>query len=469
MNFIGRKDELKLVKMWDKSHSRLTVLYGRRRVGKTRLVEEASKNKRVYKFEGMEGRVQKQQRKSFLLQLAAQFNAPELGEMNPQSWNGLLLLLSKYVGKKPCIIFFDEFQWMAGNRNELISCLKYAWDNFYTKNNRVHLILCGSITSFMVKNVVRSKALYGRVDNEIHLRPLSLDAITKVLKPKRSLKELVEMYMAFGGIPQYLKMMDFSKSVLLNFQDLCFSANGYFVNELDRIMISHFGKNRAYKKIIMYLAKNKWGNREQIKKECRLESGGRFTEYMENLELAEFVEKYVSVDRPESIRNARYRISDPYLLFYFSFIHPFQKKINQTEETLPISYFLPDKRYLPWKGIAFEKVCLRHHRLIADKLGFKAVQYEAGSWYGKGQKNEKAQIDMLFIRADHVITLCEIKYTETKPDMNIIKDMKKKIEIFPNPKKQTIEKVLLTAAPPTKALVKEGFFNRILTIEDILG
>ena len=469
MEFIGRENELELLRDWNKKSSKLTVIYGRRRVGKTRLVEEYTKNETIYKFEGIEGQNKKNQQKAFLSQLSLQCNAPGLRELSPQNWNGLLLLLSNLIGPDPCVIFFDEFQWMAGDRNELVSYLKFSWDNIFTQKNKVHLILCGSVSSFMVKNVLKSKALYGRVETEIHLRPLFLPVLIRAFGKKRSLREFVELYMAIGGIPQYLKMIDFSKSVFLNLQRLCFSPNGYLVNELDRILISHFGKNKIYRNILIYLAKNRWKNREQIQKVCRVGSGGRISEYLENLELAGFLERYVSVDRPNGIRNARYRIADPYLLFYFNFIYPNLTKINQPGEPFPISHFLPEKQYLPWQGFAFEKVCFQHNRLIAEKLGFGAVRYNAGSWFKRGLQNTKTQIDLIYARADGVLTLCEIKFTRNKIGKEVIKDIEKKVETLPNPKQLTVEKVLITAAEPTKPLLNEGYFNNILTIEDIFA
>lgn len=467
MNFIGRRNELDLLESWDKHSSRLSVIYGRRRVGKTRLVEEYAKKKTIFKFEGLEGQGKKVQQKNFLSQLSLQFNAPELRDLSPGSWSGLFLLLSKYIGTTACVVFFDEFQWMAAGRNELVSYLKFAWDNILAVKNNVHLILCGSLSSFMVKNVLKSRALYGRVETEIHLRPLFLPEILSALGKKRSLRELVELYMVIGGIPQYLKMIDFSRSVRLNLQALCFSPNGYLVNELDRILISHFGKNLIYRHILLYLAKNRWADREQIQKACRRESGGRISEYLENLELAGFIEKYASVDRPQGVRNARYRLADPYLLFYFNFIYPHLKKINQAGNPFPLTHFLPEKKYAPWQGLAFERVCHQHHRLIAEKLGFGAVRYNAGSWFQKGRENAGAQIDLIYTRADGVLTLCEIKFTRRKIGKEIIGDVEKKVIALPNPAKLTIETVLITAAEPAKSLVDEGYFNAILTIETL--
>ncbi|MCP4674573.1 MAG: hypothetical protein GY854_03465 [Deltaproteobacteria bacterium] len=401
--------------------------------------------------------------------MAGFFARPELRLLKADSWTTIFSILSDSLGKKPCVVFLDEFQWLASERTRLVSHLKYAWDNFFSRKNRVLLILCGSVSSFMVNRVLKSKALYGRVDQEIHLGPLRLEEIKKSFVSKRSIKELVELYMVVGGVPQYLKMADLSKSIYLNIDKLCFSPNGYLVNEFDRLFASHFGSNSHYRSILDSLARRGWANRNRLKKDCKLGSGGRISEYLSNLELAGFIESYASVDRPHALRELRYRISDQYLMFYFKFIHRNRNRINRLEGMHTIAQFLPNKSLRVWRGLAFERICYLHHHRIAEKLGFKAVAYEFGSWFAKGEKNLKTQVDLIFLRADNVITLCEIKFTDKKVGLEIVSDVERKIEVFPNPKDRTIEKVLITAAEPTGKLLNEGYFHAILTLEELFS
>jgi len=289
--------------------------------------------------------------------MAKEFDMPELLDMPFREWEPLLSILSRKIGLNPCIIVFDEFQWISGERSNLIGHLKYAWDNLFLKNNCVHLILCGSVSSFMVKKVIRSKALYGRIDSELALHPLKLPEIIKGIKSGRSINELIEMYMVTGGIPQYIKLFDWSKSAWLNIRQLCFSPNGFLVNEFERIFASHFGSNSHYRIIIKALSvKN--ATREQLQKQCGLATGGRISEYLENLELAGFIEKYTSINKPEGIRYARYRLADFYLLFYFRFIAPHNALIRSSPSDAPITRFIPDRQKYPWMGLAFEHICI---------------------------------------------------------------------------------------------------------------
>ena len=218
--FWGRERELSELRAWDRKRSRLAVIYGRRRVGKTRLVEEAFAQAAMLKVDGLEGQGQAEQQRIFLRAMSEHLGRPELRRIRSMSWLDIFEMLSKALGKRPCVLFLDEFQWLAVGRNRLISHLKHAWDNLFSKRNRILLILCGSVSSFMVNRVLRSKALYGRVDLELPLLPLAIDEVRDHFVPRRSLKEFVDLYMALGGIPQYLLLVDLSMSARLNLERL---------------------------------------------------------------------------------------------------------------------------------------------------------------------------------------------------------------------------------------------------------
>lgn len=358
---------------------------------------------------------------------------------------------------------------MAAKRAVLVSDLKYVWDNYFTKKNRMHLILCGSVGSFLVKKIIHSKALYGRIDLEINLKHLKLPEIREVFRPKRSLRDVAELYMALGGVPQYLELVEPSRSVRENLQRLCFSPQGFLVDEFERIFASHFGTGKHYRKILVTLAKKAFSSRGQLEKACRLGSGGRITGYLDDLVRAGLIEKYASVDRPNAERIVRYRIADPYLLFYFRFIQPSMKQIKEGTVEPVFSRFVKDRDYDVWCGLAFEFVCLRHAGPIAEKLGFSAVNYRWGSWFSRASEERGTQIDLLFVRADRVITLCEGKFQAGKNGKGIIDEVERKRSAFPNPKNFTVETVLITASPPTEDLLEEGYFSRILRIEDLFG
>jgi len=478
MDFLGRTHELEILREGlppgeVRDRACLTVIYGRRRVGKTRLVEEAYRGDALLRFEGLERQPTPEQQKVFLQRLAEQSGRPEYRLLRTSSWTDILIALAGHLAQshpdRPVGVLLDEFPWMAAGRTKLVSSLKYVWDNYLSKHKRLHLILCGSIGSFLLKKVVRSQALYGRVGREIHLKPLELPEIRDVFQPQRSLREVVELYMALGGIPQYLEMVKPSLSTRANLEDLCFSRDGLLTTEFERIFASHFGSGGHFRSILEQLAKKGPTTREKLARACGLTPGGRISEYLEELELAGFVERYAPADRPQAARLVRFRIADPYVLFYFRFIRPALHEIQRSNGRPDLLKYVSPSRYATWQGLAFEHLCCQHAPLVAERLGFGSVRYSSGPWFSRGASEHSSQIDLLYVRADRILTVCEVKFQDEKVGKGVIAEVEAKVKALSNRRRWTVEKVLISASGVTEDLARERYFSRILGLEDLFG
>ena len=467
--FVGRELELQLLQEFTKrpQQSLITVLYGRRRIGKTRLVLEACRGFRVLHFEGLEGAGSAKQREHFLKTLYRQSGESAHRLAKGADWVDLLTLLAEYVAGQPTVIFFDEFQWMAAGRSDLVTRLKYVWDNLFKKNGCVHLILCGSVSSFLMKKVVHSHALYGRIDRTVNLQALEFREARRGFFMNRSALEALEFYLAFGGIPKYLELYESNRSVRLAMERLCFEPGAYFIDEFDRLFTSHFGKNTHYRSTVEYLASRGSSSREEIAKHIGMKLGGRMTEILEDLTLAGFIETHGSVRNPKASRLKRFRIIDPFLRFHFNFIKPASRRIMGSRQGVPLQQALPDKLYSAYLGLAFEGFCRQHSHRIAQRLGFSSVSYECGSWFKRGEKSPGAQIDLLYRRADNVFTLCEVKHRR-KVGLEVIEEVERKVDVLRAETDRTIERVLISAEAPQAQVVDAGYFAEILTVDDFL-
>ena len=468
--FIGRKIQIRSLRSSLKrgGKSKITAIYGRRRIGKTRLVQEAyGDGPRLLCFEGLEAASSAEQRRHFRNTLYRHSRIEAHRVASTREWTDLLILLAEYVGQEPCVLFFDEFQWMAAGRNELVSKLKYVWDNFLA-GRRVHLVLCGSVSSFLVARWSRSRALYGRIDEVMELGPLSFPEMAAGFFGRRSVREALEYYLAFGGVPKYLELYEDRRSVQLNMAETCFSPGAFFLDELDRLFVSHFGTARHYRNIVELLAARGHATRTAVAKQIGMKSGGQVSGLLEDLCLAGFVEHYGSVHNPDSTRLRRYRICDPFLRFNFRFIEPLKQRIKQGGHGVPLHQALPDNRYSVFLGLAFEQFCYQHAGLLARKLGFSAVAHDYGSWFNRGDQATGAQVDLLFRRADRVITLCEVKFREHL-GRDVVDEVERKVtairRVFCD---HSVERVLISALPPGRALREEGYFSSIITAEDLL-
>lgn len=468
MSFIGRHYEIELLRQanWRK-HARLTVVYGRRRIGKTALIQYAFKDQPFWKFEGLENETLKNQINNFMHQLSGYCQNIKLSKAPVKNWHQALVLLDRELKKrKRLTVFFDEFQWLADMKPNFVSLFKLFWDNHFSKHSGLHMVLCGSVSSFMVKNVLRSRALYGRVDTEIHLKALALPEIKLFFAGQRQPQEILDSAMVMGGIPQYLLQLDPKLSLMQNLGELAFRQHGYFFQEYQRLFISHFGLNQQYENILKQLIDGA-KNTERLAKGLHNKSGGTFSKLLSDLELAGFIDRYSPIDRGAKSKQVLYRISDEYLHFYFRFIHPNISAIVSGK--LSPFQVLASRDYQQWQGYAFERLCLKHAAVIADHLRFSGLKYQAGSWFNtRTPQHAGIQIDLLFERADKILTVCELKYTDKLDATKIIGDFEKKClamaAVYP---KHGVQKVLILGRKIAVHEKVKRYFDSVLFAEDV--
>jgi Archaeal ATPase./Archaea bacterial proteins of unknown function. len=468
VNFVGRKDELKYILDAAKNgEANILVVYGRRRIGKTELIEHAFLDRNLIKLEGVEDGDKKAQMVRVLYQLAKILDDKHITHMQFNTWLELFDFIASKIQNGKWTLYLEELQWLAEYKNELISDLKYVWDNSMRHNPDLLLILCGSSPSFMINQVVHSKALYNRSLYELNLGEFSLNETEEFLK-NRSYREVMDAYLSIGGIPEYLKRIQKYSSIQIGLCEESFKKDSFFSNEKNRIFISSFATNLHYQEIINYLSQVKFASKNDIEKALHIKGGGKLTDVIKDLEMCGFIERYLPYQVTSNSNLVRYCIADNYLRFYFKFIAPLSERIQQSDYNRTPLHALNKESYEKWLGLSFERFCRKHSYLIASIIGFSAVRYKSGAFFNRKTIQNQAgyQIDLVFDRADHVLTVCEIKYTQSKIGTEVIEEFEKKISQLET-KNQTIEKVLISASGATDALIGRAYFDRIITLEDI--
>lgn len=472
VKFTGRCHELDILRReCERTRASLIAIYGRRRVGKTRLVEEFCKNKTYWKFDGLENQPKAKQIKLFLKTLAGYTKNPLVETAHCKDWIDVFKLLDSEINKTShkhnMIVFFDELPYMANRRHEMISDLKWAWDNLWSGKEALALIMCGSIASFMVDSVINSSALYGRITLEICLNPLSLSECYDFFLGKKSQREIIELYMFCGGIPAYLTQFDNNESVALNINRLAFCKDGYFTTEFERIFKDVFHEDRIYKKIILLLCKYKSLKIAELLKIMSMTAGSSFNRYLDNLEIAGFVRGYAPSGRPESSKLKRYKIDDEYIHFYFKFIKPNSKKIASNTTGNLFSRIISSSAYQSWAGFAFERLCLKHIGQIMRALKIDQLVTDFGPYFTRDTNTkDSAQIDLILYRHDSVVTVCEMKYYNKKIGKWIIDEVEKKLSTL-SANNKSIEKVLITTEGITDDLEDANYFSNTLLTDTL--
>ena len=356
---------------------------------------------------------------------------------------------------------------MAG---ELISALKMVWENYLSRVPGRTLILCGSIASFMTTKVLRGSAFHGRVDTVVHLQGFRL-AETAALLKGRGFSEVLDAQSFTGGVPKYLELLAAAPSVQLGMEREAFTANGYFVDEYQRIFVSHFGKNAEYERLVRALARTPYGLlRKELAAAAKVEEGGMLSQRLYDLEAAGFITSHRPFDKAADSRLIRYLLSDPWMSFYYAFLRPKLKQIQTGGRADLFAALRQSGAFRSWMGRAFELVCIRHTAQLAAALGFAGVDYEAGPWFRAPRRQlPGVQIDLAFARADHVITLCEMKRQTAPVGKAVLPEVERKAAIlqaeYP---RHTIQRVLVSDGPVSREVERSGYFFRILTAFELM-
>ena len=482
---IGRDDEKRaLNKLVESKKAQFLAVWGRRRVGKTYLIEQSFQTKDTLYFciTGLrKGSLKKQltlftnkYKETFFADLALQLK-------EPTSWLAAFELLTntinKQAGQKKIVLFFDELPWLAQKRSGFLNALDHYWNTAWSKNNKMIVVVCGSAASWMIKHVINDKGgLHNRVTAQLPLHPFTLketQAYLASISAQFNQQQIVELYMAIGGIPHYLEKIDPALSVSQNISKLCLSRGGELINEFDKLFNSLFDNASAYIELINVIAQKQSGlTRTELTSKIKLTaSGGTLSERLQALEEAGFIRSFIPAGKLE--KGIYYRAIDEYCLFYLTWIKPVKRQI---EHEVNPSYW-QSKHQSPawrsWSGYAFESVCLKHVAQIRKAL-FIPDGSLSNSW--KVQPNEKgvtdgAQIDLLFDRDDGVVTICEIKYNQQPFQINkqYAKNLQHKMDAFKQATKlnKQIYLSMVTLAPLKKNLYSEELVRSKATVEDL--
>jgi uncharacterized protein len=462
---IGRKNEFEqLENSYELKKSNLIAIYGRRRVGKSFLIKAFGARKKMWAFEGLESEPTSEQIRHFTSQLQSFTKDSFLEQTEFKNWTQVFRYMTDRLAlqKNKTVLFFDEFQWMAANQSSLVSLIKFFWDNHW-KNLNVQLILCGSIASFMIEKVIKSKALYGRIDIELRIDELKPTENKLFFNSKRSLNEILLYNLIIGGIPKYFDVINVKESFEKNIERLAFSKSGYLFNDFEKIFYGQFKEYRTYEKIIKFISERPH-DLDSISKHLKIPSGGGLARYLKNMESARFIKSYTPIQKTKS-NVIKYRIFDEYLIFYFKFIQPHRKNIlNDIKRNIFSKSVKPI--WSPWLGFAFENFCSKYPESIFKALKITDLIDDFGPYFER-KDSAGFQIDLLIKRTDKTWTVCECKYNEKPLSIKVVKDMQKKISLLHVPKGISIETALITVNGVDSSVKDLGYFNSILTIEDL--
>ncbi len=407
---IGREEEIAILRdKFVSSKSEFVALYGRRRIGKTFLVRNVFEGKFTFRITGMTQVSLQEQLTNFNDALQDQYLRPNLKKA--ENWKEAFKQISQIVEKskqKKKVIFIDELPWFDTTHSGFIPALEHFWNSWASARKDILLIVCGSAASWMINKLINNKGgLHNRVTQKIKIEPFTLKECNELLLNKKitlDYYQLIQLYMALGGIPFYWDSIDKGLSASQNIDKLCFARNGLLTEEFNNLFKSLFIKAERHEAVVTTLAKKSKGlTRDEISRDSKLANGGGLTRLLEELEESGFIRRYMPFGK--KAKNSLYQLSDFFSLFHIKWI-----KGQSTHGKNHWVKMIENPKYRAWSGYAFEQACLAHIEQIKEALGISGMGTETSSWKSV-QSKDGAQIDLVIDRRDGVINLCEMKFS----------------------------------------------------------
>jgi AAA+ ATPase superfamily predicted ATPase len=336
--FIGRKKELELLSsLWSLPRATLLILYGRRRVGKTRLLTHWLNRHQEHGLYWMaEATSALEQLRSFS-QALIHFIDPETPtpeDFTYSTWEQALRQVALHAEKERMVLFIDEVTYLMDVNPGFVGTLQKAWDHWLSDSNLM-LALSGSQMGLMQKKILAYDApLYGRDTAQVRLSPMPFSA-TKKFFPGYSAADRVAIYTMWGGVPAYWERLDQTLSVMENLQRQLMPYQSWMIDESRTLLQDFITEPHNYVAVLRAIADGLQSLGE-ISERAGL-SGNHTSFYLSVLRDAGFVQREVPISQlGQDSRRGRYFVVDPFLRFYYRFLAAFQSKLalGQQQQTI---------------------------------------------------------------------------------------------------------------------------------------
>jgi len=419
MRFINRDKELALLeKEYKRKDSSFTVIYGRRRVGKTTLIKEFIKNKTALYFLA-DKQTENLQIHRFKTMYAEQLQDNALKSLEANSWDHLFNYISNHLPpKKKFVIVIDEFQYLVKVNRAIPSIFQRIWDDML-KSRDIMLILCGSLVSMMYSATLSyTSPLYGRRTSQLKLSPLKFNYFKDFFKEKSTIP-LIERYSILSGVPKYIELFEDHADIFKAIEENILDKDSFLYQEPVFILNEELGETTTYFSLLEVISRgeHKIGNiagRLQI-------PTSNLTSFLDRLIELELIHRDVPVTEknPSKSKKGLYFIKDHFFRFWFRYVQPYKSYIEMENKK-----FVLDKikeSFHLFVSQAFEKICmeylLEHSPLEMQKIG---------RWW-----NNREEIDIVAI-SEEVILVGECKWWDEQVGVNVLQDLQRKAAFLDN-------------------------------------
>ena len=472
--FAGRKKELSdLNSLLHKKSSSMVVIRGRRRIGKSQLVKEFGKKHRFLQFSGLppqKSTTAQGERDAFSKQLPMN----GLPAIVSDDWTNLFSFVARETRHGKVIILFDEISWMGSKDPQFLGKLKNSWDMEFSENPELILILCGSVSTWIEKNILKSTGFMGRISLDLIVSELPLNdcnAMLNALGCKLSNHEKFKILSVTGGVPRYIEEVRPNLSADENIKKLCFNQSGILYREFDDIFHDLFTKKSLYYKKIVEILVEGALEFNVICERLQVEKSGFWSEYLDELIKSGFLKRDFSwsLKTGKPSRLSHFRLSDNYMRFYLKYIEPNKENIASglfLEKTL--------SGFPGWDtimGLQFENIVLNNAKFIwaALNLSVNDIVSHGAYFQRKTTRSAGCQIDYMIKTRHNSLFVCEIKFSRKEVGSGIVDEVQKKISALQIPMGHSVWPVLIHVGGVSNSVTDSGYFYHIIDCNDLLS
>ncbi|SHJ09822.1 hypothetical protein SAMN02745229_04098 [Butyrivibrio fibrisolvens DSM 3071] len=416
--FIDRIDELEtLEREYDRDDAAFVVIYGRRRVGKTTLINHFCEGKKSIYFLATEEN-ESENRNSFKNLVSDNFGNELLASASLTNWEPIFKVIAEESKQERLILVIDEFQYLCKANPAFSSIMQKIWDETLQKEN-VMLILCGSLINMMTSQVLNyDSPLYGRRTAQIKLKQIDFSYYHE-FDEKLSLDDQILQYAVTGGVPKYINLFTKKKNIYTAIKDNILSTGSFLYAEPEFLLQKEVSEIGSYFSVLKTIAA---GNHKLSKIATSLGvPQSNLTTYLKNLIDLDIVEREIPIteENPEKSKMGLYMIKDNFISFWFKFVYPNKSLIESgqmkyVEDKIRMNFIDNHVSYV------FEDICrTKVWDLLSEGISFNRV----GRWWGA----KDVEIDIVAydsVGTDMIFGEC--KYSKNKKGLSVLESLQSK-------------------------------------------
>ena len=475
--FYGRNDILdRLMSLFKKRTSSLVTCRGRRRIGKSTLIEVFAQraDARFIKIEGLKPRPKlsnADELANFAVQLAAQTGCETTP---PANWLNAFIRLGREIDdSQRTVVLLDEVSWMAYYDNMFSGTLKIAWDNYFKKHPRLVLVVCGSVSTWIRDNIIEDGSFYGRRSLDIIVPELPLSECVKFWGKTASRidrREIIDVLSVTGGVPRYLEEIEPGATAVENLNRLCFLPKSLLREDFDEMFSDVIIRQPMFTATVMRSLVDGAHSVTEIAKSLGLQKGGRISEALSQLEEAGIVASD-SGKNPESGKDARmvkYRLRDNYSRFYLRYIEPEKTAIDKG--TFALGSLDSLDGWDSVMGLAFENLVVNNVRDLMVPLGLGTAHVTSAAPYSRvGSRNGRrgVQADLL-VQTHRSMCVVEVK-RQREIGRDVIDEVEEKVRRIPHRDGISVRTALVYEGHLAPIVEADGYFDAVIPFRTLLG